>query len=229
MKIMKLISAGWTWGVLVTGLVARGGIEYSDGSDVVIPQGNPVGISSTATVSGYEPVITSVSVSLDISGGNNGNLYAYLSYDGQLVTLLDLPGVTGSNPVGYTDAGMNVTLADGNANINTYGSGSYSVNGNGQVTGTYSAAGGSLAFGDAYNSLNPNGTWTLFIADLSGGGPSSSELVTWSLNVTAVPEPVALALALFGGLAGLWWCLGVCWKRNVAKAAESEEREFDRK
>lgn len=50
----------------------------------------------------------------------------------------------------------------------------------------------------SYNGLNPNGTWTLFIADLSGGG--QSQLVSWELDITAVPEPVNLALGVFAGV-----------------------------
>jgi hypothetical protein len=48
--------------------------------------------------------------------------------------------------------------------------------------------------------MNPNGTWTLFIADLSAG--AQSQLVGWSLNVTAaeVPEPVNVALGIFAGV-----------------------------
>jgi hypothetical protein len=46
--------------------------------------------------------------------------------------------------------------------------------------------------------MNPNGTWTLFIADLSGG--EQSTLVSWSLDITAVPEPVNVALGIFAGV-----------------------------
>ena len=49
-----------------------------------------------------------------------------------------------------------------------------------------------------YNGLNPNGTWTLFIADLSSGGQST--LVSWELDIAAVPEPVNVALGIFAGV-----------------------------
>jgi hypothetical protein len=45
--------------------------------------------------------------------------------------------------------------------------------------------------------MNPNGTWTLFFADVVQGGGTST-LTSWSLNLTAVPEPVNVALAVFG-------------------------------
>ena len=50
-----------------------------------------------------------------------------------------------------------------------------------------------------FNGLNPNGTWTLFIADLSAG--DQSQLVSWDLNIIAVvPEPVNVALGIFAGV-----------------------------
>ncbi|MFM2294366.1 MAG: Proprotein convertase P-domain, partial [Verrucomicrobiota bacterium] len=55
---------------------------------------------------------------------------------------------------------------------------------------------GSLAFGGA----NANGTWTLFLADLSGGDIST--LVSWGMDISVVPEPITwalLAFALVGG------------------------------
>jgi hypothetical protein len=38
----------------------------------------------------------------------------------------------------------------------------------------------------------------LFIADLSAGG--QSQLVSWELDITAVPEPVNVALGIFAGV-----------------------------
>ena len=50
-----------------------------------------------------------------------------------------------------------------------------------------------------YGGKDPNGVWTLFFADVSaGGGPAT--LNGWSLDITAVPEPVNVALAGFAGV-----------------------------
>ena len=167
-------------------------------ASIIIPDGVPTGITQTYTVSGLGSSISSLTLTLNLSGGNNGDLYAYLSFGGQIVTLINRPGVTSGNLLGYTDPGFNVTLSDGSyANINTYGG-----NGGNQVTGTYNAVGGATSFGTAFNTLNPNGTWTLFIADLSGGDLSNSQLVSWNLNITAVPEPVNVAMGIFGVLLG---------------------------
>ena len=51
----------------------------------------------------------------------------------------------------------------------------------------------------AFNSLNPNNTWTIFFADTVPAGENS--LTSWSLNITAVPEPVNTALIVLGALA----------------------------
>ena len=58
-------------------------------------------------------------------------------------------------------------------------------------------ADGTIGF-SAYNGMDPNGTWTLFIADMAGG--DQLKLVSWSLQITAVPEPVNVALGVFGSV-----------------------------
>jgi hypothetical protein len=175
-----------------------------------IPDGKPTGWATTVTVSGERSVITDVNVTLSISGGYNGDLYAYLSYDGALLPLLNRAGKeTGSGPTywfGYGDAGFDgVTLADGGAmgNIHNYGGGSV-------PTGTYSPDSGGLTFAEKFGGKNPNGTWTLFFADLSSG--QQSTLGSWSLNIMAVPEPVNVAL---GVLAGLFLVVALARNKHV--------------
>ena len=60
-------------------------------------------------------------------------------------------------------------------------------------------------------------SWTLFFADLSPG--DTSTLNTFSLDITAVPEPVNVALVIFGGLLAVW--SAVRWRRDSASAAAS--------
>jgi len=163
-----------------------------------IPDGSTIGVASSINVSGLSGTISSLSLNLDISGGNNGDLYAYLSYDGTVVTLLNQPGTSSSNPLGFTDAGYNVLVEDNGAN----GSLNAATGGN-PVTGTYYAAAGATALGTAYGTdvNDGNGTWTLFIADLSGGDSSDSQLVSWYLNIdgVTVPEPIRWSLIIFAG------------------------------
>jgi len=58
-----------------------------------------------------------------------------------------------------------------------------------------------------FNGNNPNNTWTLFFADTDPGAENT--LTSWSLEITAVPEPVSFALGIFGvlvvaGTVGSW-------------------------
>jgi subtilisin-like proprotein convertase family protein len=210
MRLMILGAA-----VMLT-LATHAGIIYSPGNNINanIPDGNPVGWAGTATASGYLPSISAVSVNLNISGGYNGDLYAYLSYGGVLVPLLTRVGTTSGNAFGYANTGFNVTLsstASGAQDVHSYQDHSASYNESGQLLGTWQPDGRAIipatsqpdfeasrvSFG-SYNAMNPNGTWTLFLADLSAGG--QSQLVNWSLDITAVPEPVNVAVDIFAGV-----------------------------
>jgi len=183
---------------------------------VGITAGDPVGLMETFNVTGLEGTMTNIQVALDITGGFNGNLYAYLvSPNGSIAILLNRVGVNGGNSFGYSDAGFDITLDDSGSysNVHTYGSGSYSINGSGQVTGTWASdgenvnplgplVGSSASTATLANLLgsDPDGTWTFFIADLeSGGGTPTLSSVT--LTIMTVPEPSGLALTGLG-LAG---------------------------
>jgi subtilisin-like proprotein convertase family protein len=205
--------------LLLAGL-AKGQTNYTYSSgtlNTAIPDGNIVGISETATLAGLSGSITGISVNLDITGGFNGDLYVYLvGPGGQMAVLLNRVGVTAAgagNAFGYGDAGFNLTFDQSGANIHNYqsgGPGSYTLVG-GQLTGTWAPDGRAIdpqsapgAFDAAstaanlgqFNSLNPNGSWTLFLADVSGGGQST--LVNWGMTVVTVPEPQTWAM-LAGG------------------------------
>jgi subtilisin-like proprotein convertase family protein len=176
-----------------------------------IPDGNPVGLVSSTNISGLPASLSGVQVSLNITGGFNGDLYAYLvGPSGGLAVLLNRAGLTAGNPFGYGDAGFNITLSDGSANIHNYQSGGYTISG-GQLIGTWAPDGRNInpqssgtifdptsptATLGLFNGTNPNGQWTLFVADLAGGG-GSPVLVSWGLTI-AVPEPQTWAL-LAGG------------------------------
>lgn len=205
--------------VLLFALVSKAqtNFTYSSGTlNNAIPDGNPVGITQTATFSGLSGFVTNVSVNLNITGGFNGDLYAYLAGPaGQFVVLLNRVGLTGSDPFGYLNSGFNITLDNSGANVHGYQSGSYSTNGSGQLLGTWNADGRNispLSSGSAFdaastsanltllNNIIPNGTWTLFLSDLSGGG--NSTLVSWGLTIVTVPEPQTWAM-IVGGAATL--------------------------
>jgi hypothetical protein len=196
---------------------------FTNNTAAAIPDGNPVGVTEQFAVSGLSGGISNVEVQLNISGGLNGDLYAYLvSPSGQMAVLLNRSGLSAGNPVGYADAGLDVTLdALTTNNIHYYQNGSYTTQ-NGQLTGTWAADGRKInpqSSGSLFDSTSPafglniflgpdatllNGTWTLFVADLASGGgsPSLNQAV---LGVTTVPEPAFAALVAMG--AGAVWFL----------------------
>jgi subtilisin-like proprotein convertase family protein len=185
---------------------------------------NPVGLTETFTATDLAGAITNISINLDITGGFNGDLYAYLAGpQGQLAILLNRPGITSGNPYGSGDAGLDITLTEtATVNIHDYAAnpGSYFLSG-GVVTGTSSF----LADGRNVNPLLDGGTidgtatttglsginntlgdgvWTLFIADLAPGGGNATLSSAMLTIMTTVPEPQTWLM--MGGGIGIY-CL----------------------
>jgi len=172
-----------------------------------VPDGSSTGWSDTRNVSGISGEVVDVNVTLNISGGYNGDLYVYIAHNGQMAVLLNRAGRTSTSAFGYGDAGMNVTFNDQAAqttDIHLY-----------RTVPSFSISGGTEWRPDAraidpatvldsdsrtatlavFNGASPNGDWTLFAADRSGGAVST--VANWGLEISAVPEPVTGALALF--------------------------------
>jgi subtilisin-like proprotein convertase family protein len=195
--------------------------NLNGGSGSVIPDNNPGGLASQLTVGGVSGPIGDVTVSLNITGGYNGDLYAYLAGpSGGFAVLLNRSGVSGTSTFGYGDTGFNITLDDSAANpdVHFYQNTGYpaSLNGSGQLTGTWGTDGENIDPQSAPSSFTgvptgsptptatlasfdgdaANGQWTLFLADLSAGNQST--IVSWSLDITTVPEPQAWALGVMG-------------------------------
>ena len=162
------------------------------------------GVPSAAEIS----TITYVTVSLNFSGGWNGDIYAYLIHDSGYAVLLNRIGRDAGNPDGSSTSGMTVTLDD-SAPTNIHLPPSTS----GVLTGVYQADGRNTdpdsvltsdprsALLSSFNGLNAAGEWTLFVADLNPGDQSTLE--SWSLTITAVPEPSSAVLLLGAGLFAL--------------------------
>lgn len=186
-----------------------------------VPEGSLSGWSKSETLSGELGPITSVTVNLDITGGYNGSLYAYLTYDGVLVNLLNRVGVGsathGSSPFGYGNSGFDITFSSAAAaNVHFYQTvPGYNINGNGQLTGTWQPDGSAISPLSApskfdsspgaqnlnsFAGLDPNGTWTLYLADVVSGG-GQSQIDNFALDITTapvlVPEPGGLLAGLF--------------------------------
>lgn len=185
---------------------------YSSGfaNGGVVPDGTTTGWSDTRDLSGFgtDTLIQDVNVRLNISGGYNGDLYGYLVHSSGFAVLLNRSGRTASDDYGYGDAGFNITLdGSGSTDIHSYGG-----NGGSQLTGTYQEDARNVdpltvvdtdsrsAYLSSFNSLDPNGSWALFLADLSSG--ETSTVVTWGLDIEAIPEPITWALIMFGGVLG---------------------------
>jgi len=188
-------------GTGISGDVNMGALQAA-----TIVDGNPAAvIANTMNLSGLGATLSDLTVSVSLTGGMNSGLYAYLvSPNDTVVILMNQPGVA-QNGFGATGTGMNITLSDaGFTSIQSVTSGSV-------LGGTYQAD-GSLS---GFDGGNPNGAWTLYFADTIAGGGNAT-LNGWSLDITAVPEPVGLALGFVAGLMALGTGLRHC--RNKLKA-----------
>jgi subtilisin-like proprotein convertase family protein len=200
--------------VFVAGTVSASAQHYSftNSTSAVVPDANPNGVFSTIDVSAISGTLGNLTLSLNISGGYNGDLYAYLSGDnGGFSVLLNRVGRTISNPTGYGDPGMNIVFSDsGASDVHLYGD-----NGGTPLTGTWQPDARNTnpqltldtdprtAFLSSFDNRNPNGTYTLFLADFAN--ESQSTLVSWSIDLDVVPEPTSASLFAIG--LGLFWAM----------------------
>ena len=176
-----------------------------------IPDNNASGLTFIFSLNAPQPVaITNVTVNLVLAGGWDGDLYAYLSHGSGFSVLLNRIGSSTNNPGGSGASGVNVELADSYlTDIHTGAAGS--VTGNfapdGRFVNPYTALDTDPrnAMLGNFNFLDPNGTWTLFLADVSPLAISTVQ--GWTVTVDTmqvVPEPssaallaVALAIGMF--------------------------------
>jgi hypothetical protein len=234
---MKNHLASCLLALMLSSLTQVNALAYSTSVNslfATIPDGDINGYQNSLSVSGLSGSVSHVSVTLNISGGFNGDLYAYLFHNHTNAILLNRVGLTGANSVGYPNTGFgpdattaSFTLDDlGGHDVHLYQTVPYSLNGSGQLTGLWQPDGRAIdptsagsAFDSAarsnplgiFNSMDPNGVWSLFVADVSPGGVST--LVGWGLTVD-VPEPSGAAL-LCCGLLGVLWATGRSGKRKL--------------
>ena len=169
--------------------------------NTTVPDNSDTGLADYRNISA--PGLTeiqSITVGLSFSGGWNGDLYAHLVHDSGFSVLLNRPGRTSGNPDGAGSSGMTILLDDtALSDIHT------ALPTVGLATGTFQPDARTedpllvtdtsprSAFLSSFTGLDPNGTWTLFVADQSPG--ATSTLQSWTLTITAVPEPSAALLA----------------------------------
>jgi subtilisin-like proprotein convertase family protein len=189
-----------------------------------IPDGSSSGLISVLDVSGLPAELAGIRVRLTLTpgagGGFAGDLFVTLQHGSGLSVLLNRPGSRADQPSGYGDSQtFDFTLRDlADHDIHDYRlpiTGSEVLPLSAPLTGEWQPDGRTgdpavnpwasprTAMLDVFEGTDPNGTWTLFLADLSVGGVY--ELNTWSVEITAVPEPEWAALV--AGLGLLTWAV----------------------
>jgi hypothetical protein len=199
---------------------------------LTIPDANSVGVSDTRIFTSAIASISEVRVSLEIAssvssfapappaGTFNGDYYVYLTHSSGFAVLLNRAGRTASSPLGYGDNGFLITFDDSPAGNDIHNYQLFSNPAGGQLSGTWGTDGRDVDPATVldtsprttsltnFNGLDPNGAWTIFVADYSPSG--TGRLLSWQLQITGetvvaavpVPEPgTALAGLLCGGLA----------------------------
>lgn len=179
---------------------------FSLSTSAVIPDNDLSGLVQTITPSTSIDSVNSITLTLNTTGGWNGDMYAYLWHDGVLSVLINRPGRTTATPDGSATSGMTLTLADSAATDLHLASGA--------LSGTFQPDGRDIhplsaldtsprtdALAD-FASHPATGDWRLYIADVAAGGEAT--LTSWSLSITgptSVPEPSSAMLGL--GVLGL--------------------------
>jgi subtilisin-like proprotein convertase family protein len=203
---LKLIGLAATWISATASTVAATPIAYNWTGSQTVPDNNASGVAFSFNVSAGGPlVITSVTVDLSIAGGWNGDLYAYLSHGSGFSVLLNRIGSTATNSGGSGVSGMNIELSDSyltdiHTALNNPLSGNFAPDGRLENPLTVRDTDPRTALLGGFNGLDPNGTWTLFFADLSP--LATSTIQSWTVNIgVTVPEPgsaTILALGMIG-------------------------------
>jgi subtilisin-like proprotein convertase family protein len=178
-----------------------------DGLPLTVPDDDVLGVFNSQTVLSNIGTLSSVTVDLQISGTFNGDLYVYLRNSSALSVLVNRVGRTAGNGFGFGDQGFQITLDDSaGADVHLADGGGSLLSGtyqpDGRLVDPYAVLDSDtrLAPLSVFAGTSANGTWDLFLADLSGG--ESAVLDSWSISLTgleSVPEPgTALPLLLLG-------------------------------
>jgi hypothetical protein len=165
-----------------------------------IPDNDPSGVAYGINFGTHGLQLTDISVTFTTVGGWNGDLYAYLSHGDGFAVLLNRVGANTLGADGYSTAGFNGVTLSMTATTDIHGVALPTAAG-----GPYGAD-GRLAYTDTarnntlgvFNNADPYGGWTLFFSD--NATPSKATLTGWSLEITAVPEPVNVGLSCLAGM-----------------------------
>jgi hypothetical protein len=221
----------WTASMACAGAWAlHGGVTMFDlgSGGISLPDGTGLGYANIQTVTTLPTAVQALRVRLNLQPGAggmvNGDIYATVSYQASAVApitaysvLLNRPGrdAGAGNEDGYYDNGMNVSLGATGDDIHTYQLQTVPAVGAG-LTGNWAADGRDVDPFDvvtgssrtsglgSFQSLNPNGVWTLYVEDTMSGG--LAKVMGWGLEWTPVPEPTGYGCFAAGTLlwVGVW-------------------------
>jgi subtilisin-like proprotein convertase family protein len=176
-----------------------------------IPDGDLNGLLQTLTPAATTGILTNVTVTLEIAGGWNGDLYAYLWHDGNISVLLNRIGRSAADPAGSSGTGLSVTFDDeastdihqavfsmGNPLLGTFQPDDRLVNPLDSLDTTPRQSGLSVFDGGP-----ASGDYRLFIVDAASG--DTATLTSWSisLSISAIPEPSGNMLMCCTGFGAL--------------------------
>lgn len=211
-NILKLLLMG----LLALPTAVRAQLVYTfTGINAAIPDGDATGLVNVQEINdapGFN--ISDLNVTLNISGtglgGFNGDLYVTLQHDSGYTVLLNRVGARTGASYGYGDSGLGVTFDDAaSGDVHIYRqvlNGNHTTPLGGSLSGTWTPdartddpssvldSSPQTATLASFNTVPLNGTWTLFVSDVSSG--ATHQLDSWS--ITAVPEP-----ELYAALAGV--------------------------
>jgi subtilisin-like proprotein convertase family protein len=179
--------------------------RFASAPSLVVPDGGGLGTFSQITVTNVAGPVTAVRVYLDIDGGWNGDLYAFLAFGDRYAVLLNRPGRELLDAAGYGDPGLQVLLDDSApaGDIHRYreaAAGVLQVSPEGLLQGVWAPDGRTTdpdavvgtdprsALLGSFVGVVPNGQWTLFVADLQPGGVHVVR--GWELRIEEFTEPV---------------------------------------
>lgn len=176
---------------------------FTNATATVIPDGDLNGLLQSINPTTTIGTLTRLTVTLETTGGWNGDLYAYLWHDGLISVLLNRIGRTSAEDAGSPGSGLSVSFEDvattdihqamftvGNPLIGTFQPDGRFIHPDSSLDST-----GRTSLLDAFIGSPASGEYRLFIADVATGDVAT--LTNWSITLTgtAVPEPSAILLS----------------------------------
>jgi hypothetical protein len=149
--------------------------------------GSPIGVVSPGSGSGF-PLVSIQDLSAQGMLPSISSFELTLTFNDSGALASDGTGIQGQLLLGTGGSSPYVTF-NPEATRTSGGNAIYDV--------VFSGSPGSP--GSGFNGSNPNDTWSLLVWD--NNSSVGNQLVSWTLDITAVPEPVNVALGIFAGLA----------------------------